>query len=118
MATLTGAIRETFALVIAWVGAVVGIFGAGYILGVSVTGDELSMCGGAPIISGVAFTLPTLVAITLAGATMLVGGFWSMGLRRRVLRVVMLAVVAALATGTVVLATAVAPGCGGGLLGL
>jgi hypothetical protein len=119
MAALKNGVRETFALTIAWVGAALGIFASAYLLGVTATGDDLSLCGAGPaIVSGVAFTLPTVVAITLAGATVLVGGYWSLGLRRRPLRVLMLAVVGGAATLAVGLAGAIAPGCGGGLLGL
>jgi hypothetical protein len=118
MNSLMGAIRESLALGVAWVGAAVGIFAASYMLGMLATGQDLGMCGGPTITSGIAFSLPTVASITLAGATVLVGGYWSLGLRRRPVRVVMLATVAALAVGAVGLAGVVAPGCGGGLLGL
>jgi hypothetical protein len=118
MAMLTGAVRETLTLAVAWVGAAVGIFACCYLLGASATGGDLSMCGAGPLVSGVAFTLPNVVAITLGGATLFVGGYWSLGVRRRPLRLLTLAGVAALAAASVGVATAVAPGCGGGLLGL
>jgi hypothetical protein len=118
MTSVMNAIRETLALGVAWVGAAVGIFAGSYMLGMLATGQDLGMCGGPTITSGIAFSLPTVVSITLAGATVLVGGYWSLGLRRRPVRVVMLAVVAALAVGAVTLGSVVAPGCGGGLLAL
>ena len=116
--SVMSAIRETLALGVAWIGAAVGIFAGTYMLGMLATNQDLGMCGGPTITSGIAFSLPTIVSITLAGATVLVGGYWSLGLRRRPLRGVMLAVVAALAVGAVGLGGVVAPGCGGGLLGL
>lgn len=113
------AVRETLTLAVAWVGAAVGIFAGTYILGMLATGEDLSLCGGAPtIVSGVAFALPTIVSITIAGATVLVGGYWSLGLRRRPLRFLMLVAVGGLALAAVSLGGILAPGCGGGLLGL
>jgi hypothetical protein len=119
VASLVNALKETLTLAVAWVGAAVGIFAGTYMLGMLATGEDLSLCGGGPtIVSGIAFVLPTVVSITLAGATVLVGGYWSLGLRRRPLRLVMLAAVAGLAVAAVSAGAIVAPGCGGGLLGL
>jgi hypothetical protein len=65
------------------------------------------------VVSGVAFAMSTLASVTVAGATVFVGGYWSLGLRRRLLRVVMLAVVLAAGAVAFNLGGLIMPGCGG-----
>jgi hypothetical protein len=112
---VTGAIQEALALAVAWIGAAVAIFGAAYILGAVQTGQEPGACIGPAIVSGVTFSLPTLISVTVAGATVLVGGYWSLGLRHRSMRVA--AVVASVAIAVLTLnAGALITGCGRAVL--
>ena len=113
MGTLKNGLRETLALVLAWVGAAAGIFASAYMLGAAATGEEPGLCSGPMVVSGVAFAMSTLASVTVAGATVFVGGYWSLGLQRRLLRVVMLALVLAAGAVAFNLGGLIMPGCGG-----
>jgi hypothetical protein len=112
---LTGAVQEVLALAVAWIGAAVAIGGAAWILGAAQTGQDPGLCSGPTIASGVAFSMATLVSLTAAGATVVVGAYWSLGLRHRPMRVA--AVVASVAAAVLALnAGAILTGCGRAVL--
>ena len=93
---VTNAIREILALAVAWVGAVIGIFAACYMFGIFATGKAPGVGTTGPTQFGIAFTVPTLVSVTLAAATVFVGAYWALGIRSRAARVLALGLAIAL----------------------
>jgi hypothetical protein len=114
---VTDAVREVVTLAVAWAGAGVGLFAVAYIIGAGTTGEDPGACTGPVVAAGLSFTLPTLISLAAAGATIFVGAYWSLGVRNRMLRVAGVGVVVAIGALTLSVGRLVT-GCGGTVFGL
>ena len=113
---VTGVAREVLTLALAWAGAAAGLFALAYIIGAGTTGEDPGACTGPVVAAGLSFTLPTLISLAAAGATVLVGAYWSLGVRNRMLRVAGLGVFVAIGALTLSVGRLVM-GCGGTVFG-
>jgi hypothetical protein len=106
--------RSTLTFVLSWLAVAAALFGGVYVLALSATGQAPAICHPAPGAFGLRFTLASQLAITLAGATLVVGGLWALSARPRLVQAGGIVAVIVVAVFSLGLAGAVVPFCTGG----